>query len=185
MLPTACQFRCPAATGGHLQSRTTSLRTSAAAHPWPARRQHRRLPTAPRAAVETSTAGAPAAATGTQCIFQALGGAAAVEAAVNRFYERVLADPDVSHYFEGVDMKKQKAKQVAFMALAFGGADCYRGRDMRTAHQGLPGLSNRHFDAILGHFVDTLQELGVQQEVIDRAAAVVEGTRAQFDLADN
>lgn len=142
--------------------------------------------------------------------------------------------------------------QMAFMALAFGGPDSYRGRDMRTAHQGLPvsrraaacgaqlgsqqlgtvgsqpgtagitdsggvacstqaatgqphvlaacsravrlgatllsppggqpptrpltpthtrpldpaalqGLSNSHFDAILGHFVGTLQELGVQQ----------------------
>lgn len=108
--------------------------------------------------------------------------------------KQVLADPEVSHYFEGVDMKKQKAKQVgrgqglrrslapwaavdalcwlerpassalvprmpadwskllascpsghllshpqmAFMALAFGGPDSYRGRDMRTAHQGLP-----------------------------------------------
>lgn len=28
--------------------------------------------------------------------------------------------------------------QMAFMALAFGGPDSYRGRDMRTAHQGLP-----------------------------------------------
>ncbi|KAL4442051.1 hypothetical protein ABPG77_011312 [Micractinium sp. CCAP 211/92] len=178
---TACQSRCVAAPGGRPQKRTASAIRAA---PSPAGQQ-RRLLAPPRASAEgqAATAAAPASG-GKACIFSALGGAAAVEAAVDRFYERVLADPEVSHYFEGVDMKKQKAKQMAFMALAFGGPDSYRGRDMRTAHQGLPGLATRHFDAILGHFVGTLEELGVQQDVIDKAAAVVESTRSQFDLVD-
>lgn len=180
---TSREFRCVAAPSGRPHTLPASAIHRRAARNAQQQCRRRNKPV-PRAAADTTTDATPTAG-GKTCIFQALGGAAAVEAAVDRFYERVLADPEVAHYFEGVDMKKQKSKQMAFMALAFGGPDSYRGRDMRTAHQGLPGLANRHFDAIVGQFVGTLQDLGVQQDVIDKAAAVVESTRAQFDLAEN
>lgn len=75
-------------------------------------------------------------------------------------------------------MKKQKAKQIQFMALAFGGPDDYKGRSMYEAHKHL-SLTDAHFDAVAGHFVATLKELGVDAAVIDEAAAVVLSTRPQ------
>ena len=43
-------------------------------------------------------------------LFAQLGGTAAVDAAVDIFYRKVLADDRVSRFFEGVDMDRQRAK---------------------------------------------------------------------------
>jgi truncated hemoglobin YjbI len=45
-------------------------------------------------------------------LYEKLGGAPAVEAAVAHFYKKVMADPLLVPFFEGVDMKKQAKKQV-------------------------------------------------------------------------
>ncbi|GBF94693.1 hypothetical protein Rsub_07429 [Raphidocelis subcapitata] len=111
-------------------------------------------------------------------IFDKLGGAGNVRAAVDKFYEKILADPSISHFFSSIDMKKQKAKQFQMMSLVFGGPNEYKGRDMYTAHKHLP-LTDAHFDAVAGHFVSTLNELGVEKAVVEEATAVVASTRGQ------
>ena len=40
-------------------------------------------------------------------LFDQIGGEAAVDAAVDLFYKKVLADDRIKHFFEGVDMEKQ------------------------------------------------------------------------------
>jgi hemoglobin len=40
----------------------------------------------------------------TMTIFDSIGGASSVNAAVDQFYLRVLDDPELKHYFAGVDM---------------------------------------------------------------------------------
>jgi hypothetical protein len=49
---------------------------------------------------------------------------------------------------------------------------------MGGAHAGL-GLTDAHFDAVAGHFVSTLKELGVAEDLVAEATAVVESTRGQ------
>ncbi len=41
---------------------------------------------------------------------------------VDRFYERVLNDKRIKHFFEHIDMNKQRGHQKAFLTYAFGGA---------------------------------------------------------------
>lgn len=98
-------------------------------------------------------------------IFDSIGGAPAVSVAVDKFYERVLADAQLAHYFAGVDIDKLKSHQRAFIAAAIGGPNVYRGRDMATAHAEL-GITDPDFDAVVGHLVSTLTELGVPNEII-------------------
>jgi len=100
---------------------------------------------------------------GNETLFAQLGGAGAVDAAVDIFYRRVLNDPYVVPFFEGVDMEKQAAKQKAFLTMAFGGPHNYTGKDMRDGHRHLikMGLNGTHFDHILMHIRSTLAELGV------------------------
>ncbi len=108
-------------------------------------------------------------------LFEKLGGSNAVTLAVDKFYERVLNDERVKHFFVGVDMAKQKAHQRAFLTYAFGGAGKYDGNTMRKAHQKLveeQGLSGEHFDAIAEDLIATLQELGIPQNLIDEVAAI-------------
>jgi len=44
-------------------------------------------------------------------LFEKLGGAAAVDAAVDIFYRKVLSDDTINQFFETTDMDAQRAKQ--------------------------------------------------------------------------
>ena len=115
-------------------------------------------------------------------LYERLGGEAAIMAAVDLFYDKVIEDPLTRPFFEGLDMVAQTRKQRAFMTLAFGGPDELKGRDLRTAHAHLVkerGLSDMHFDAVAGHLKATLDELGVAPALVAEALAVVGSTRDQ------
>lgn len=109
-------------------------------------------------------------------LFERLGGDAAVNAAVDIFYRKVLRDPRINHFFASVDMEKQHAKQKAFLTVAFGGPNKYSGKDMRAGHAHLK-LTDEHFDAVVENLGNTLKELGVSDADIAAVAAVAETTR--------
>ena len=112
-------------------------------------------------------------------VYEQLGGAAAIDAAVDIFYRKVLGDEHISRFFDGVDMDQQAAKQKAFLTMVTGGPNNYSGKDMRSAHARLvsQGLDDGHFDAVVGHLGGTLKELGVADELIAQVAAVAESVR--------
>ncbi len=112
-------------------------------------------------------------------VFEKIGGVAAVDAAVDVFYRKVLSDDRISEFFEDVDMERQSAKQKAFLTMALGGPNNYSGADMRRGHAHLVarGLNDTHFDAVMENLAATLQELNVPAELIAEAAAICESTR--------
>jgi len=97
--------------------------------------------------------------------------------AASAFYKKVLADELLSPYFKGVDMERQAGMLAEFLAMAFGGRHAYTGRDLRTAHQHLPGLTDAHFDRVLGHLAGTLREAGLSEGDVITAGAVAETVR--------
>lgn len=112
-------------------------------------------------------------------LYERLGGEAAIEAAVVRFYEKVMGDASLAPFFDDLDMGAQIQKQIAFMKLAFGGPNQYSGRDLRTAHKRLVarGLNGGHFTAVADHLESTLVELGVDRPSIDEVLGIVGKTR--------
>lgn len=113
-------------------------------------------------------------------LFERLGGNAAISAAVDIFYDKLLKDERIRPFFAGVDMKTQIAKQKAFMAYAFGGFDSYRGKDMRSAHERLvkeKGLNEDHFNIVAGYLQETLKELQVEDTLISEVMDVVGSTK--------
>lgn len=113
-------------------------------------------------------------------VYEQLGGEPAMNAAVDIFYRKVLSDPRISSFFDGVDMERQAAKQKAFLTMVFGGPNNYTGKDMRAAHAALVarGLNDSHFDAVVENLAATLKELGVPQPLIDEVGRTAEGARA-------
>ena len=109
-------------------------------------------------------------------LYERLGGEAAVNAAVDAFYEKVLADDRINSFFDGLDMVAQANKQKAFLTMVFGGPNNYTGRDMREGHKHL-GLTDEHFDAVVENLGATLKELGVGDDDISEVAALAETTR--------
>src|SRR3972149_3943613 len=112
-------------------------------------------------------------------IYQQLGGEAAVNAAVDIFYRKVLADPRISRFFDTTDMDAQRAKQKAFLTMAFGGPHKYTGKDLRSSHAALVknGLNDTHFDAVAGHLQATLEELKVPPALAKQVMTVAASTR--------
>ncbi|MDX8392756.1 MAG: group 1 truncated hemoglobin [Mariprofundaceae bacterium] len=112
-------------------------------------------------------------------VYEQLGGDAAINAAVDIFYRKVLGDHYVKRFFEGVDMEKQAAKQKGFLTMVTGGPNNYTGKDMREGHKHLVemGLNDAHVDHIICHLRSTLSELGVTQKLIDTVIGVAESTR--------
>ena len=114
-----------------------------------------------------------------ESLYAKLGGEAAVDAAVDIFYRKVLGDDRINRFFDGVDMEKQAAKQKAFLTMAFGGPHNYTGMDMRRGHARLvtQGLNDSHFDAVMENLAATMKELNVPDDLIAQAAAIAESTR--------
>lgn len=112
-------------------------------------------------------------------LYERLGGEAAVNVAVERFYRRMLSDERVADYFDGVDMDRQMAKQRAFLTMVFGGPANYSGKDMRTAHAHLVsrGLNDGHVDAVIEHLGGVLKELGAAEADIAEVAAIANSVR--------
>jgi hemoglobin len=118
-------------------------------------------------------------------LFEKLGGESSVDLAVERFYDRILNDNRIKHFFENVDMHKQREHQKAFMTYAFGGAPAYNGKAMRKAHQHLVeemGLNGSHFDAVVENLIESLQEMGVSEELIREVGAIVTDREHRNDV---
>jgi truncated hemoglobin YjbI len=52
--------------------------------------------------------------------YDIVGGGSAVGGVVNDFYERVLGDPQLAPYFEGVDLARLKRHQVLLISQVLG-----------------------------------------------------------------
>lgn len=118
-------------------------------------------------------------------LFDKLGGATAVDLAVDNFYERVLQDDRIKHFFANVDMNKQRQHQKDFLTYAFGGTDKYNGRYMREAHKALvqeQGLRGEHFDAVAENLMATLAEMGVSEELRAEVAAIAAAPQHRKDV---
>lgn|SRR6187402_1653090 len=112
-------------------------------------------------------------------LYEQLGGAAAVEQAVDIFYRKMLTDERVSSYFDDVDMDRQRGKQKSFLTMVLGGPNAYAGKDMRQAHAHLVkrGLSDLHVDVVIEHLGQTLKELGASDAQIAEVAAIANSVR--------
>jgi methyl-accepting chemotaxis protein len=112
-------------------------------------------------------------------LFERLGGAPAVEAAVEVFYGKVLADPRINSFFDGVDMHRQSRSQKAFLTMLMGGPNGYTGASLRNSHRGLVvrGLNDVHFDAVVEHLANTLRELGVSETDVAEVGVLAASAR--------
>ncbi|ACC40814.1 MULTISPECIES: group I truncated hemoglobin [Mycobacterium ulcerans group] len=98
-------------------------------------------------------------------IYDKIGGYEAIEAVVEDFYVRVLADDQLGGFFTGTNMNRLKGKQAEFFAAALGGPEPYTGAPMKQVHQGR-GITMAHFSLVAGHLGDSLTAAGVPSETV-------------------
>jgi hemoglobin len=112
-------------------------------------------------------------------LYHRLGGKAALDAAIEKFYVKVLADERIKHFFEDINMNKQRRRQKEFLAAAFGGPIPWAGKDLAKAHANIPGLNETHFNAVAENLQKTLEELNIKKELIAEVMAIAGGARDQ------
>jgi hemoglobin len=109
-------------------------------------------------------------------IYQAIGGRAAVAAAVDGLYGRLIADPVLGRFFPRGVAAKHRAYVVTILGEALGGPERYRGPDLAKAHGGL-GITDADFDRTAGHLAATLDSLGVPGHLAGQIVGIVAGLR--------
>jgi hypothetical protein len=95
-------------------------------------------------------------------LYDDLGGAAAVKAALDKFYPKVVADPRTSPFFEGVNLKGLKKQLEPFVTMALGGPNNYHGPTLRQSHRPprIQGPSRLRIRRIPGAFRGRLEGTG-------------------------
>lgn len=109
-------------------------------------------------------------------LYEQVGGEAAIAAAVDVFYQRMLEDPTVAAWFDGIDLSQLKVHQRAFLVVGLGGPEEYSGRSMRSAHAGL-AITNDAYSATLDHLAAALRELGVDEAVLAQIVKRIDAMR--------
>ena len=99
--------------------------------------------------------------------FEQVGGQAAVNALIDRFYEHMLSDPKTKDFFRGVNMDRLKGLQKQWWAVALGATGVtYEGRDMHTGHIGL-NISAELYEYIKVHILmQSARELHVPENFV-------------------
>ncbi|WP_201766890.1 group I truncated hemoglobin [Rhodopirellula europaea] len=96
-----------------------------------------------------------------------LGGMDGVRRVVDEMYVRVLADPELTHFFDGVPMEKLARMQTEFIASITSGDIQYTGADLTKVHAGR-GITGVHFSKFCGHLTDALEANNVSSHAIDQ-----------------
>ena len=115
-------------------------------------------------------------------LYDDIGGARAIRAALDAFYPRVIADATLGPFFLGVDIERLKTTQEGFFAKALGGPDAYSGRSLAEAHVRTRrrGMNDEVFDRFLTVFKRVLVDLRVPSGEMGEWLAVLEGARSQI-----
>jgi len=112
-----------------------------------------------------------------KCLYERLGGEAAVGLATEKFYDKLLADPQLKKYFGNSNHTNVVKNIKDFMTLATGGPNKYTGKNMKDLHSDKPFITDWHFDQVKKHLEDTLVELSVSTYLVKDVAALIEGLR--------
>jgi hemoglobin len=98
-----------------------------------------------------------------QSLYEQVGGADAVDAMVDDFYDRVLSDPQLKPFFEHVALKRLLAMQKEFFTVALDGPLVYGGRPLNEAHHGHK-IERKHYARFVNHLLETLNERGIAEK---------------------
>ena len=115
-------------------------------------------------------------------LYERLGGYNAIAAVVDDFIGRLVNDSQLSRFFVGhSNDSKQGMRQLIVDQLceAFGGPCIYKGRDMRTSHDGL-GITEGDWNKSVELLIATLDKFNVPEKEKNDVLAAASGLKAQI-----
>ena len=95
---------------------------------------------------------------------------------IHNFYERMLADDRLGHYFADINMARLRAHQRSFLLAALAGPELFNELTLATSHLPL-GLTDDDFDRAVGHLTAAMVDAGVAASAISPIADRLEPLR--------
>jgi hemoglobin len=114
---------------------------------------------------------------GNTYLYDSIGAAPAVGAAVDGLYARLMADPETARFFTGVDIARVNGHMRLFLTSALRGAPNRTGRDLGAVHAHL-GVTDADFDRVAGHLVAVLAGLGLDETLVADVLGLIAPLRA-------
>ncbi|KAF4656433.1 hypothetical protein FOL47_008915 [Perkinsus chesapeaki] len=118
-----------------------------------------------------------AQASGTDGLFEQLGGDDGIEGFVDDLYQLIQEDPRIKLFFSGSKLDTIKASQGEYIAQLLGSPVEYIGRPLERVHAVLQ-VSDYHFDAFLELCRKALLQRGLDESTTDECAVLLETERS-------
>ena len=111
-------------------------------------------------------------------LYELVGGHEVIKEATDCFYQKVLEDENLRHFFGQADIASLRPRQLMFITMLLGGG-VYTGKDVSVAHAQAraDGLDHRHFDLFMTHFRAALEEVGVKPDNAEKIMKLLERKR--------
>jgi two-component system chemotaxis sensor kinase CheA len=119
-------------------------------------------PAAPAAAAKHHVEPAPAVSA-----YQRMGGMGTIDAVVEVFYRRMLADLRLKAFYEGAPIDHLQGRLRDYLAALLGGPNNFGQTEAKSAQEELfpQGLAAANFEAMLGHLQAALAQLDVSNDI--------------------
>ncbi len=109
-------------------------------------------------------------------LYERVGGYDTIAAFVDDLLPRVVEDPELGVYWRGhcnESKRLQRQLIVDFICETIGGPVVYRGRDIKTSHDGLD-ICQADWEVFMRHTIAALENVEIQDKEMDDCLAVVE-----------
>ena len=98
---------------------------------------------------------------------------------IDNFYDRMLDDERLAHFFAGVNLVQLRAHQRSFLLAALSGPELFNELTLATSHLAL-GLTDDDFDRAVGHLMAGMADAGVEPATVAPVAERLEPLRAHI-----
>ncbi|WP_436909076.1 truncated hemoglobin [Halosimplex marinum] len=112
-------------------------------------------------------------------LYDRLGGREGIEAVVDEFYDRLLADDELGPFFEDADLEMLRRTQADFLCEAAGGPESYDAAPVREAHLHVP-FTEDHILRAIDILDETLATFDVPEEDADKVVQAVAAYEADL-----
>ena len=106
-------------------------------------------------------------------LYQQLGGRENIQRFTNDFYDSMLQDARIAHFFDGINIKHLKRVLADYFCVVAGGPCVYDGVGMKDAHAHL-GIGKGDFNTLVEHLQRAMGKAGVpfatQNQLLARMA---------------
>lgn len=100
--------------------------------------------------------------------------------AVDQYYNRIINEQEFSHFFERIDLERQRGKMKAFLAYAFGAPLMLSYRVMKGAENRLP-VCEVQLNAVIQLLKKELQNRNLTKPQINELMQMMMKSKSDFE----